>query len=85
MLLSWTEEAWEDYLYWQTTNKQNVKRINTLIKSMLRTPFEGIGKPEPLKYDRIMAQLLVEPIQEALLFRLQAGEGEQPQSHRAGA
>ena len=51
MLLSWTEEAWEDYLYWQTTNKQNVKRINTLIKSMLRTPFEGIGKPEPLKHD----------------------------------
>ena len=50
MLLSWTEEAWEDYLYWQTTNKQNVKRINTLIKSMLRTPFEGIGKPEPLKH-----------------------------------
>lgn len=51
MLLSWTEEAWEDYLYWQTTNKQNVKRINTLIKSMLRTPFDGIGKPEPLKHD----------------------------------
>jgi len=51
MLLSWTEEAWEDYLYWQTTNKQNIKRINTLIKSMLRTPFEGIGKPEPLKHD----------------------------------
>ena len=51
MLLSWTEEAWEDYLYWQKTDKQNVKRINTLIKSMLRTPFEGIGKPEPLKHD----------------------------------
>ena len=51
MLISLTEEAWEDYLYWQTTNKQNVKRINTLIKSMLRTPFEGIGKPEPLKHD----------------------------------
>ena len=45
------DESWEDYLYWQTTNKQNVKRINTLIKSMLRTPFEGIGKPEPLKHD----------------------------------
>ena len=42
MLLSWTEEAWEDYLYWQTTNKQNVKRINTLIKSMLRTPLKGL-------------------------------------------
>ena len=51
MLISLTEEAWEDYLYWRTTNKQNVKRINTLIKSMLRTPFEGIGKPEPLKHD----------------------------------
>ena len=51
MLLSWTEEAWEDYLYWQTTNKQKCCCINTLIKSMLRTPFEGIGKPEPLKYD----------------------------------
>lgn len=51
MILSWTEEAWEDYLYWQTHNKQNIKRINTLIKTILRTPFEGIGKPEPLKFD----------------------------------
>ena len=51
MKYTFVDESWEDYLYWQTTNKQNVKRINTLIKSMLRTPFEGIGKPEPLKYD----------------------------------
>lgn len=51
MILSWTEEAWDDYLYWQMNSKQNVKRINSLIKVILRTPFEGIGKPEPLKYD----------------------------------
>ncbi|TXJ10652.1 MAG: Txe/YoeB family addiction module toxin [Acinetobacter sp.] len=51
MILSWTEEAWEDYEYWQGTNRQNTKRINKLIQSILRTPFEGLGKPEPLKYN----------------------------------
>lgn len=50
MIFSWTEEGWEDYLYWQTTSKQQVKRINSLIKVILCTPFEGIGKPEPLKH-----------------------------------
>lgn len=49
MVLSWDTNAWEDYLYWQQTNKGNVKRINELIKECLRTPFEGRGKPEPLK------------------------------------
>lgn len=49
MVLSWDTNAWEDYLYWQQTNKGNVKRINELIKDCLRTPFEGRGKPEPLK------------------------------------
>jgi toxin YoeB len=47
--LSWTLAAWEDYLYWQTQDKKTLKRINLLIKDTLRTPFEGIGKPEPLK------------------------------------
>lgn len=51
MKLSWTEEAWEDYLYWQANSKQILKRINVLINAMLRTPFDGIGKPEPLKHD----------------------------------
>lgn len=51
MMLSWTQEAWEDYLYWQTTDKQTLKRINALIKEISRTPFDGIGKPEPLKHD----------------------------------
>lgn len=51
MLLAWTKEGWEDYLYWQTHNKQLIKRINSLIKEVLRTPFEGVGKPEPLKHE----------------------------------
>lgn len=44
------DESWEDYLYWQKTDKKMVKRINSLLKDISRTPFEGIGKPEPLKY-----------------------------------
>lgn len=48
-LLSWTDEAWSDYLYWQTQDKKTLKRINKLINDAKRSPFEGIGKPEPLK------------------------------------
>jgi len=44
------EAAWDDYLYWQKTNKKIVQRINELIKTAMRTPFEGMGKPEPLKH-----------------------------------
>jgi len=49
MKLTFHERAWEDYLYWQQTDKKILKRINLLIKDTLRHPFEGIGKPEPLK------------------------------------
>jgi toxin YoeB len=49
MKLEWTEIAWNQYLYWQTQDKKTLKRINRLIKEALREPFEGIGKPEPLK------------------------------------
>jgi len=48
--LIFAEKAWEDYLYWQKTDRQVLKRINTLIKEIQREPFEGIGKPEPLKH-----------------------------------
>ncbi len=51
MKLTWSEEAWEDYLYWQDTDKKTVKKINELIKDASRTPFEGKGKPEPLKHN----------------------------------
>ncbi|KRW81964.1 MULTISPECIES: Txe/YoeB family addiction module toxin [Marinobacter] len=51
MKLIFSEHAWEDYLYWQRTDKKVVSRINKLIKETMREPFEGIGKPEPLKHN----------------------------------
>jgi toxin YoeB len=48
--LIFAEKAWEDYLYWQKTDKKILKRINVLIKDIKREPFDGIGKPEPLKH-----------------------------------
>ena len=45
----WFDEAWIDYIYWQTQDKKTLKRINSLIKDTERNPFEDIGKPEPLK------------------------------------
>lgn len=50
MKLIFAEQAWEDYLHWQKTDKKQVERINTLIKEICRSPFNGIGKPEPLKH-----------------------------------
>lgn len=47
--LTWTKEAWNSYLYWQTQDKKSLQRINKLIEATLRDPFEGIGKPEALK------------------------------------
>ena len=49
-MLRWTDDAWDDYLYWQSQDRRTLKRINTLIRDTLRSPFEGIGKPEPLKW-----------------------------------
>ena len=45
-----SDEAWEDYLHWQKTDRLMVRRINQLIKDIRRSPYEGIGKPEPLKH-----------------------------------
>jgi len=50
MKLIFSEHAWEDYLYWQQSDKKVLRRINQLIAHIKRTPFEGIGKPEPLKH-----------------------------------
>ena len=49
MKLLWEDRAWSDYLYWQTQDKKTLKRINALIKDILRSPYQGIGKPEPLR------------------------------------
>lgn len=45
----WFDEAWDDYLYWQTQDKKTLKRVNALLKDIERSYFAGIGKPEPLK------------------------------------
>ena len=50
MKLIFSEQAWEDYLYWQKTDKKLLERIHALIKDISRSLFEGIGKPEPLKH-----------------------------------
>ncbi|MEX0731087.1 MAG: Txe/YoeB family addiction module toxin [Aquisalimonadaceae bacterium] len=50
MRLIFSDHAWEDYLYRQRTDKKTLKRINQLIREIQRAPFEGIGKPEPLKH-----------------------------------
>lgn len=51
LTLSWSAHAWEDYLYWQAADKAMLKRINALVKEAMRTHFEGMGKPEALKFD----------------------------------
>ena len=47
--LAWTDEAWQGYFYWQSQDKKTLKRINKLIEDTKRHPFEGLGKPEPLR------------------------------------
>ena len=51
MNITFSENAWEDYLTWQNEDKKMLKKINDLIKDIKRHPFEGTGKPEPLKFD----------------------------------
>jgi len=51
MIKVWSDHAWEDYLYWQTQDKKILKRINQLIKDIDRNGYDGISKPEPLKYE----------------------------------
>lgn len=50
MKLIFSEHAWDDYLYWQSVDKKISKRINSLIREIQRTPYNGLGKPEPLKH-----------------------------------
>lgn len=50
MKIIFSEHAWEDYLYWQRTDRKIMERINRLIKEIERSPFEGTGKPEPLRH-----------------------------------
>ena len=47
----WTDRAWEDYIHWQDQDKKTLRKLNKLIKDIERSPYDGIGKPEPLKHD----------------------------------
>ena len=49
MKIIFSEHAWQEYLFWQTTDRKVLLRINSLIREIQRSPFEGIGKPEPLR------------------------------------
>jgi len=51
VILSFADDAWDDYLYWQKHDKKILKKINQLIKEIQREPFKGLGEPEPLKYN----------------------------------
>ncbi len=51
MRITFSKNAWEDYVSWQRTDKKILRKINDLVKDIQRTPFEGLGKPEPLKFD----------------------------------
>ena len=51
MRLAWTENGWADYLHWQEAGRDGLERLNRLIRDTLRAPFQGLGKPEPLKGD----------------------------------
>ena len=51
MRLIWSENSWEDYIYWQNHDKKILKKINSLIKDIKREPFDGLGKPESLRYE----------------------------------
>lgn len=50
-MITFEDAAWSDYLYWQQTDKAMLRRVNALIRDIQRDPFEGIGKPEPLKFN----------------------------------
>ena len=51
MIKVWSDEAWNEYLYWQTQDRKTLKRINQLLQDIDRNGYDGIGKPEPLKHD----------------------------------
>ncbi len=51
MRLVFSQDAWEDYLYWQRTDKKTLRRVNELIRDIIRNKYEGVGKPEPLRHN----------------------------------
>ena len=74
MKILFSEQAWSDYLYWQSTDKRMIKKINTLLKDIARHPNKGLGKPEMLKHD--LAGLWSRRIDQEHRLVYQAGDKE---------
>ncbi len=73
MKLAWTDDGWDDYVYWQTEDKRTLKKINSLIKSINRDgPLKGEGHPEPLKYRPGYSRTINE--KDRLVYDIQDGE-----------
>jgi toxin YoeB len=73
MILQFSDEAWEDYLQWQKIDRRKTDRINCLIKAVTRTPFEGIGKPELLRFDRTGCWSRRIDLEHRMVYRVEGG------------
>ena len=82
MKLIFDEEAWDDYQHWIKTDKKILKRINLLIKDIKRTPYSGIGDPEPLKYNWSGARISDSPVVEDDELRVCAASRRISKEHR---
>jgi len=67
--LTFTTQGWDDYVYWQTKDKKTIKRINDLIKDISRNGNSGIGKPEPLRYEKAWSRRIDE--KNRLVYRIE--------------
>lgn len=73
MKIVFPDQAWEDYLYWQNTDKTILKKINSLVKEIERVPFEGSGKPEPLKHNLAGLWSRRITLEHRLVYRIENG------------
>jgi toxin YoeB len=74
MIKLWHDEAWEDYIYWQTQDKKTLKRINKLVQDIERNGCNGIGKPEPLKGDLSGFWSVQIDEKNRIVFRIEGGK-----------
>ena len=74
MKIIFSKNAWEDYLYWQSQDKKTLKKINSLIKDIQGSPYEGIGKPEPLRFDLAGFWSRRIDIEHRLIYRVESSD-----------
>ena len=74
MKIVFNERAWEEYIYWASENKNMVKKINELIKDIIKNPYSGIGKPEKLKYDKKNLYSIRINLEHRLVYHIENGK-----------